>query len=180
MTPSKPRSNCSAARTRTLLKDATSRFRGGGISVAGGDWAASSRSRTGRARAISVLAATLLAACDGDEADGGEAPPTFTEIHERVLQTSCVFSTCHKSGPSPAGEMTLERDVAHANLVDVPSPVVAGKIRVVAGDPDASYLMEKLTASMPAAGDPMPPDAPLEAERIELVRAWIEAGAADD
>lgn len=180
MTLSKPRSHRSHARTRTLLPNATPGFRGRGIRAVAGDWAASGIARSGRVGAVCLLAASLFGACDGGEDDGGEAPPTFTEVHERVLQTSCVFSTCHKSGPSPAGEMTLERDVAHANLVEVASPVVAGKIRVVAGDPDASYVMEKLTESMPASGDVMPPDAPLEAERIELVRAWIEAGAADD
>lgn len=180
MTLSKPRSHRSHARTRTLLPKPAPRFRGRGIPLPAGVSSPCVRSRDGRVLAAWLLAAGLLGACDGAEDDGGDAPPTFTEVHERVLQTSCVFSTCHKSGPSPAGEMTLERDVAHANLVDVPSPVVAGKIRVVAGDPDASYVMEKLTAPMPASGDVMPPDAPLEAERIELVRAWIEAGAADD
>lgn len=126
--------------------------------------------------------AVLLAvptACDGG-GDGEPAPPTFGEVHERVFQVSCVFSTCHKGGPSPAGDMSLEREEAHAALVEVSSSMATGKVRVVPGDPDASYLLEKLTAPMPAAGETMPPDAPLEAERIDLVRQWIEAGAADD
>jgi hypothetical protein len=125
-----------------------------------------------------MLALALCAACDGGEPQ--PAPPTFTEVHERVLQVSCVFATCHKGGPSPAGDLSLERDEAYANLVDVPSSVVDGEIRVVPGDPEASYVIDKLTATMPADGDPMPPDAALEADRIELVRAWIEAGAVDD
>lgn len=132
--------------------------------------------RLGARAFVSTLG--LVTACESS--DPADAPPTFTEVHERVLQVSCVFSTCHKGGPSPAGDLSLERDEAHASLVDVPSSVVADRIRVVPGDPEASYVLEKLTAAMPADGDPMPPDAPLEPERIELVRAWIEAGAADD
>ncbi len=130
------------------------------------------------ARAI-ALALGVLGGCDGGD-PAEPAPPTFTEIHERVLQASCVFATCHKGGPSPAGDLSLERDEAYASLVDVPSSAAAGRVRVVPGDPDASYVLEKITASAPAAGEPMPPDAPLEADRIELLRAWIEAGAADD
>lgn len=125
-----------------------------------------------------VVWLTSTAACDsGDPAD---EPPTFTEVHERVLQTGCVFATCHQAGASSAGMMSLERDEAHANLVDVPAAAAPGKIRVVPGDPDASYVIEKLTNAMPTAGEQMPPDAPLEDDRVELVRAWIEAGAADD
>jgi hypothetical protein len=138
------------------------------------------RQHTRRAFARGTLVAwlTLTAACDdGEQTD---APPTFTEVHERVLQTGCVFVTCHKSGASAAGMMALDRDVAHANLVDVPAAMAPGKIRVVPGDPDASYVMEKLTNPMPTVGEQMPPDAPLEQERIDLVRKWIEAGAADD
>lgn len=120
----------------------------------------------------------LLAACESGEPSA--MPPTLGELHERVLEPSCTFATCHGSGPSPAGALSLERDVAHASLVDAPSSVVSGAILVVPGDPDASYVMAKLTATPPAAGESMPPDAPLEAERIELVRAWIEAGAVDE
>lgn len=125
-----------------------------------------------------ALSFGLLAACESSEPSG--LPPTLDELHERVLAPSCTFATCHGSGPSPAGALSLERDVAHASLVDAPSSMVSDAILVVPGDPDASYMMEKLTATSPAVGESMPPAAPLEAERIELVRAWIEAGAADE
>ncbi len=125
-----------------------------------------------------LLLGLVLTACGGSEPS--DAPPSFTEIHERVLQPSCVFATCHESGPSPAGMLSLAANDAYAGLVEVRSSVVTAKVRVVPGDPSASYLMEKLTEAMPTAGDPMPPGAPLEDDRIELVRAWIEAGAADD
>jgi hypothetical protein len=126
-----------------------------------------------------VLALALaVAACDGgDDGSGGEVP-TFGELHERVFMPSCVFAACHK-GAAPAGMMSLEPGAAHASLVGAEAFGEPGRIRVVAGDPDASYLMDKLTAESVAAGL-MPPTEPLDDERLELVRAWIEAGAADD
>ncbi len=43
------------------------------------------------------------------------------------------------------------------------------------GDPDASTLVDMITSGeMPEEGDPVPP------EEIELIRAWIEAGALDN
>jgi len=49
---------------------------------------------------------------------------------------------------------------------------------VVPGDPERSFLLRKLTALGPGEGSLMPRDAPrLSDADIELVRAWIEAGA---
>jgi hypothetical protein len=64
--------------------------------------------------------------------------------------------------------------------VDVPAEDQAGAVRVVPGDPDGSYLVQKLAAAEGIAGDPMPPPEGLDAERLALVRAWIAAGAAQD
>lgn len=136
------------------------------------------RLATARAPSRLGLLLGLLAACEASEP--GPAAPTLDELHERVLQPSCVFSTCHGSGSAPAGGLSLARDVAHERLVGRPSSTVSDAILVEPNDPDASYVMEKLTLAMPAAGESMPPGAPLEPERIELVRAWIEAGAPDD
>lgn len=128
-----------------------------------------------RARTRTVILIAWLGGCDDGGGDDGEPPPSFAEIRDRVLEPSCSFQACH-SGASPAGMLGLDGGTAHANLL-ADSPMV-GRARVVPGDADGSYLMEKLTAETPAVGDPMPPTAPLEAERIELVRAWIDDGAA--
>jgi hypothetical protein len=104
--------------------------------------------------------------------------PTFTEVQTEVFDQSCVFSACHK-GASPAGEMNLELD-AYDDIVNVPSTQHATKVRVKPGDPSGSYLMDKLL-NMPVMGtDEMPPGAPLSEARIDMIRAWIEAGALDD
>lgn len=122
-------------------------------------------------RGLIVLA--LLGACD---AGAEEDPPavTFVEVRERVLEASCAFMACH-SGASPAGMLGLDGDDAHAQLL-ADSPM-AGKPRIVPGDSASSYVMQKLTEEMPVLGDPMPPPAPLDDERLALVRAWIDDGA---
>lgn len=121
-----------------------------------------------------VIVLLTLVAC-GDP--GPAAPATLSEIEAEIFVKSCTFSACHK-GAAPAGGLGLEGST-HAKLVDV-AAVGTKATLVVPGDPDASYLLEKLTATMPAAGDPMPPGAPLSSEKIEMIRGWIEAGAADD
>ncbi|MSP92243.1 MAG: hypothetical protein EXR79_10650 [Myxococcales bacterium] len=129
----------------------------GGVLVAG--WAG-----------VAALAWGCAAAANG-------TPATYADVKAKVF-VSCVFSTCHK-GASPAGGLGLDGD-ARAQLVDKAAAGEPTRKRVVAGDPAASYLMDKLTQAKPAVGDPMPPGGALEAERIEMVRSWIAAGAKAD
>lgn len=116
----------------------------------------------------------VIAGCGPSE----QEPPTLTEVHENIFLKSCTFSSCHQ-GTSAAGMLDLKTD-PYAALVEVPASGAPSRVRVVPGDPDASYLMEKLTSDTPADGDPMPPESPLSEERIATIRAWIEAGALDD
>jgi len=54
----------------------------------------------------------------------------------------------------------------------------AGRKLIVPGDPDASFLFEKVSQTDPSAGERMPLfGAPLSDEQIELLRDWIAAGA---
>ena len=114
-----------------------------------------------------------MLACDQAPSDA----PTLDDMVQQVFQPSCVFATCHKR--PGVGGLQLEVDI-EAELLGVAAKGAPDRIRVVPGEPEASYLLEKLTAKMPAAGDQMPPGAPLEPDRIELVRRWIANGAAID
>ena len=107
--------------------------------------------------------------------DAGSGPATFTLVRTQVLAPSCATAGCHAGSAYP----NLSGDQAYAGLVGAPSST--GGLLVTAGDPEASYLMTKLTAGPGMVGDRMPQGgAPLDATRVALVRAWIERGAPQD
>jgi hypothetical protein len=133
-----------------------------------------------RRAGIRVRRFTALRSRGNPEDCTGE--PTFAVVQERVFgPRGCRVQTCH--GADAAGGLDLQAGAAWEGLVGVPAanPIAAaaGAVRVVPGDPDASFLVRKLVGPLAAGeGDPMPvvgtrPD-PLE---IDLVRAWIAAGA---
>lgn len=134
------------------------------------------------------FALVLLVACGGEPDPPPPPPvdPTLTNVQNRVLSLSCSLSgSCHK-GASAAGQLNLETGMSHAQLMRA-STEVTTKMLVVAGQPDASYLMDKLlNRNLPTSPNPqdpwtsMPPGVLLEADRLELIRAWIAAGAKND
>ena len=102
---------------------------------------------------------------------------SFTAINSEILTPSCGFSSCHGGGE--AG-LTVDAASTYLDLVNVESTVVDGEIRVVPGDPDASYLIVKLEDSDRIVDDVMPPSNPLDADAIERIRDWIAQGALDN
>lgn len=127
-----------------------------------------------------LLVSTCLAlgalACGGDEAP---APmmlePTLTNVETEVFQKSCSnFQGCHR-GVSPAGGLNLEGRTYDRLFRDGQGN--PNRKLVVPTNPEASYIMDRLLAR---GATVMPPGSPLEASRIELVRAWIAAGAMND
>jgi len=123
----------------------------------------------------------FLWACTSEPADTDVVlDPTFTNVHEEILQPSCSFSACHGSG---AGYLELVGDAStnHAVLVGIVSFGSPEETLVIPGDPDGSYLVKKIDGAEGIEGDPMPPPGGgLSEEQIALVRAWIEAGAPND
>ncbi|MEQ8277830.1 MAG: hypothetical protein RMA76_21370 [Deltaproteobacteria bacterium] len=113
---------------------------------------------------------------------GGSEPATFTEVQDQVLTPACAFSSCHSTAnANNAGMLDLTAGVAFAELVGVNAVEAPDRVLVVAGDVAGSYLVDKIEdTNLPAGAREMPPGQPLSAERIELVRSWIEAGAAND
>lgn len=112
---------------------------------------------------------------------GGCAPETvtFTEVKAEVLMTSCAASSCHGSANGTGG-LALTDAGAYAAVVDVESQGEPGKILVVPGDAEASYLVHKLEGTH-EVGDAMPPPAGgHDPEAIRRLKVWIDAGALDD
>ena len=136
-------------------------------------------------RAGACSTALLLAACagDGDGLDENGRPiegsedillPEFSSIQSKVFTPICT--ACHAGSAAPLG-LRLEADAAYAMLVNAPSVEVPGLLRVAPGNPDASYLIQKLEGTatvggrMPLNGPPLPP------ETIAVIRQWIIDGA---
>jgi hypothetical protein len=135
-----------------------------------------------------IVSAAALAGCAGsgeglDEngrpiGEEQQAPPALTaqlsSIQANVFTPICT--TCHSGSAAPLG-FRLEADVAYSMLVNAPSVEVPSLMRVAPGNPDASYLVQKLEgtaqagARMPLNGQPLP------AEVIAVIRQWIVDGA---
>jgi hypothetical protein len=118
------------------------------------------------------------AGADSDAgSDAGSDPGLFAKVYG-LIGESCVG--CHGAGK--ALDLSTP-ELALAGLVGVeakyPACVSDGgvtPVRVVAGDPAASLLIAKLEGTQ-SCGKPMPPKALLEAEKIAVFRAWVQAGA---
>jgi mono/diheme cytochrome c family protein len=131
-------------------------------------------------KAILAGAALLAAACSAQAEAPGAVTATISYQAEIVplLESNCA--TCHLTGEE-AGGMSLVGDAAIGFLVGTPSQEAPALIRVVAGNPDKSYLVMKLEGtyiSHGGSGAQMPFGAPpLAPEQIAKVRQWIAEGA---
>ena len=110
----------------------------------------------------------------------GAVSVTLAQIQASIFTPRCTL--CH-DGSQPAngilpGAMNLNAGASFANLVNVASQQQPSVLRVVPGNPDASYLVRKLEGAPGITGQRMPFGGPfLDAAAIAQVRAWIAAGA---
>ena len=121
--------------------------------------------------------------------------PTFTRVFNDVITgTGCNGGPlCH--GGAVGGLLMADKAATYDALVNVPGMGTntadaqnancadTGIIRVVPGDPDASLFVQKVDppGGEPPCGAAMPPTGGLlEREHLDLIRAWIEAGAKND
>ena len=105
---------------------------------------------------------------------GASFGPNFSEIQAGLFTPSC--SGCH-GGANPSGGLNLETASSYANLVGIDSTAAPGTQRVNAGNPDMSYLIQRLEGT---SGNLMPPSGMIPQPDIDMVRQWITAGAIDD
>ena len=135
-----------------------------------------------------ALAACTLACDESLSKIAGPTPdlePTFSSIQKEIFETTdssgraaCV--TCHTASRAQfVAGLTLDHDVAYAQLVNVASREQPGVMRVAPGNPDASYIVHKLEGQPGIVGRRMPFNGPpyLTAGQIQIMRRWIEIGA---
>ncbi|MBX3423963.1 MAG: PSD1 domain-containing protein [Pirellulaceae bacterium] len=90
----------------------------------------------------------------------------FEDSVEPILRGKCF--ECH-AGEDPQGGLRLDR------LASLLSGGDSGEPAVVPGKPNDSYLIKMIIGGV--ADRSMPPDDPLSADEISVMRQWIAAGA---
>ncbi|MDO8519247.1 MAG: hypothetical protein Q7T11_03685 [Deltaproteobacteria bacterium] len=115
-----------------------------------------------------------------EEVDESADTATLSSIQSDIFTPNCALSGCHSSTSAQAGLSLADGD-SFSNLVGEDSTQASGLKRVLAGDPDNSYLIHKLEGTQAAAGgsgSDMPKNASaLSQEDIDQIREWITNGA---
>jgi hypothetical protein len=108
--------------------------------------------------------------------DAAPAAVTYPQI-QRIFDQNCT--SCHAG----AAALDLRDQVSWGDLVNQPAPAPesCGGLFVTPGDPNGSYLYQKLTSPTPCYGSQMPLGEfyalPLPACVISIVQSWIVQGA---
>ena len=96
-----------------------------------------------------------------------------------IFDANCVV--CHQSASAQEG-LVLEDGKAYANVVGQHSHQ-ANMALITPGSAENSYLLHKISGTQAAAhgnGARMPLGGQLDSSDIDIVRAWIVAGAQDN
>jgi len=133
---------------------------------------------------FAIAGVAMAAGCGSSSSPTTPTPPTATgptfstQIQAQILTPACV--PCHTDdGRTPSGGMNLKSGVAYSSLVGVASTGKPGAIRVIAGNPSGSYLVQKLEGAADIVGLRMPRNGPpyLTDAQVALIRQWIQNGA---
>ena len=139
-------------------------------------------------RGATLIGCLLAASCGGGGGGygsgggggggGGTTPAaTFSSIQTNVFTPTCA--TCHSGAAAPHG-LRLDAANSYALLVGVPSDEQPSILRVKAGDPANSYLVQKISGTA-ATGERMPAGLPaLPQATIDAIKQWITDGAMND
>lgn len=137
-----------------------------------------------------MIAASCLGSTACDEALTrlvGPTPnlqPTFSSIQRDIFEATdaagrAACTGCHNAAGSRFNGIDLTASAAYASLVGVASRFKPGAVRVVPGDPDGSYLVQKLEGQAAIVGFRMPRNGPpyLTSGQMLVIRRWIAIGA---
>ena len=107
-------------------------------------------------------------------ASAARSTASFDSIQANVFEQVCEH--CHSGANAPAG-LRLDAANSYAMLVGVASVERSNVLRVAPGDPNNSYLIQKLEGTA-GVGERMPAGLPaLPQADINIIRQWITDGA---
>lgn len=100
--------------------------------------------------------------------------PKFSDIQEKIFNKSCALSGCHAGAANP----NLSNN-SYTRIVNKQSSV--GTNYIEPGDPDNSYLLQKVRGSNNINGSRMPLNSSmLSQNKIDALVEWINNGAQND
>ena len=132
--------------------------------------------------ALAALTCIALPSCGGEE----DTSITYNDDVRPIFNRRCT--TCHYAstpiGVNIENPFSAENGLVNAkNSWAIEAPGQTDEYNVVPGDPDASFLMDKITGNLPveAGGSPMPYQVPpLDEEQIGILEKWVADGANND
>jgi hypothetical protein len=141
---------------------------------------------------LAGLVAATLTACDEKLSDlAGPSPnlqPTFASVQSEIFEKAdasgrAACTNCHTDvGRNPSSGLNLKHDTAFAALANTISRGKPGARLVIPGDPDGSYLVQKLEGRTGIVGERMPRTGGpyLTAGQMTILKRWIANGAKND
>jgi len=132
-----------------------------------------------RGLAVVAVLVALIAACGSEQIDtsstGGPelyaCSSGFQPAVSDIFATSCSSDGCH-GAVEPAVGLDLVSAGVEKRLIEQPAASCDATL-VVPGNPAQSFLYEKIVASSPQCGDPMPIGVMLDDAKLACVRKWI-------
>lgn len=137
---------------------------------------------------LASSAALVMSACGSDTAppDARPGDPTLAAIRSDIFNGTCALGSCH-AAPTVAAKLDLHSDGLCQRLVRQTSCLFPGKVLVLPGKPEVSFLMDKLRGTgLEGTPDPacattnvlMPIGLPaLSGGQLAQIEEWIRAGA---
>lgn len=119
----------------------------------------------------------LLTACQGSLSNRDAFGDGGVELKdaETILAESCGTTGCHDDTLQAQAGLDLVSPNVESRVVDVNATGIGctGRIFVVAGDPDSSYLIDKVINTPGICGLQMPVVGSLPADEVDVLRQWI-------
>jgi len=101
--------------------------------------------------------------------------PTLDSIETGIFAVSCGFEYCHGRSAAWGLNLVADTQLVYDRLVNTRAVSCEGWTRVTPGDPEHSFVWNKVTQEKPACGNRMPFGfEPLPDAALECIRGWIE------